>query len=150
MVSTEVIFVDYEGAYFFECLRLFDENCPQYFAKNEKSEYVGFLKSNPQGYVVAISEEKVVAAFGLIDTPDARRARLSWIMVSPNSKGSGMGMKMITHAKSTAIENEVAAIDIAASHLSAPFFQKFGAAELNEVPNGWGPGMQRIDMELRL
>jgi hypothetical protein len=38
---------------------------------------------------------------------------------------------------------------IAASHKSAPFFAGFGAEAVAETPDGWGPGMHRIDMELR-
>jgi hypothetical protein len=39
-------------------------------------------------------------------------------------------------------------IRIAASHRSAPFFARFGAETVRETPDGWGPGMHRIDMEL--
>jgi hypothetical protein len=37
---------------------------------------------------------------------------------------------------------------ISASHKSAPFFAKFGARERDRIPNGWGPGMHRVEMEL--
>ena len=52
--------------------------------------------------------------------------------------------------KKVAIEKKLTAIDIAASHLSASFFKKFGAIELNKIPNGWGENMHRIDMEMNL
>jgi hypothetical protein len=41
-------------------------------------------------------------------------------------------------------------IDIAASHKSAAFFARYGAVELRRTQDGWGPGMDRVDMELRL
>ena len=41
-------------------------------------------------------------------------------------------------------------IDIAASHLSAPFFARFGANEVSFTREGWGPAMHRVDMELAL
>ena len=44
----------------------------------------------------------------------------------------------------------VVAIDIAASHLSAPSFGKYGAKALRTIRNGWGSNMHRIDMELVL
>jgi hypothetical protein len=37
-------------------------------------------------------------------------------------------------------------VKIAASHLSAPFFAKFGAVPLRTTDDGWGPGMHRVDM----
>jgi hypothetical protein len=42
------------------------------------------------------------------------------------------------------------AIDIAASHLSAPFFTRFGAKEVRCTKDGWGAGMHRVDMLLPL
>ena len=50
----------------------------------------------------------------------------------------------------TATKESLLAIDIAASHLSAPFFTKFGASTLSETPNGWGQGMHKVDMEIVL
>ncbi|CCQ10838.1 hypothetical protein PALB_17120 [Pseudoalteromonas luteoviolacea B = ATCC 29581] len=41
-------------------------------------------------------------------------------------------------------------IDIAASHLSAPFFEKFGEKTIKEITDGWGLDMHRVDMELLL
>ena len=41
-------------------------------------------------------------------------------------------------------------IEIAASHKSAPFFAKFGATVTAHTVDGWGNGMDRIDMELLL
>ena len=39
-------------------------------------------------------------------------------------------------------------VSIAASHKSAPFFARFGARIVETTPDGWGPGMHRVDMEL--
>ena len=142
--------LNYDEFYFHSCLKLFDENCPSYFAENEKEDYIDFLKGNTSGYFVAAIGPSIVSAFGLITKPDSVRGRLSWVMVSPESKGNGLGAKMMSFVKNAAIEKELFAIDIAASHLSAPFFKKFGAKRLKETTDGWGQGMHRIDMELKL
>ena len=142
--------LNYDEFYFHSCLKLFDENCPSYFAENEKEDYIDFLKVNPPGYFVGTIESCIVSAFGLIAELDASRGRLSWILASPESKGKGLGGKMMAFVKNSAIEKELVAIDIAASHLSAPFFKKFGAEELKKTNDGWGQGMHRIDMELKL
>jgi len=129
---------------------LFEENCPKYFSENERSDYIEFLESTPTSYFVGIQENKVLSAFGVTTTQSRERARLSWIMVSSNAKGYGLGMTMMNQAKLICVQNKVSIVDIAASHLSAPFFAKFGAEKLNEIPHGWGAGMHRIDMELIL
>ena len=47
-------------------------------------------------------------------------------------------------------EAKVEHIKIAANHLSAPFFAKFGAKTVLETKDGWAPDMHRVDMELHL
>jgi len=143
-------FLSYNGSYFDACLQIFNENCPQYFAENEREDYIGFLEGNPSDYFIGISGDYVASAFGVVSTSDISRVRLSWILVSPRFKGSGVGNKMMNYSKEAAINKGASVIDIAASHLSAPFFAKFGAEELNKIPNGWGIGMHRVDMEIKL
>jgi len=144
------VFHRYDESHFNDCLRLFDENCPRYFAENEREGYVDFLNRNPFGYFVGVIEGRVASAFGLITEAGSLRGRLSWILVGSGFKGKGLGVNMISVAKDIARENELLVIDIAASHLSAPFFAKFAAKQLDEILDGWGPGMHKINMQLKL
>ena len=57
---------------------------------------------------------------------------------------------MVSYAKKMAKDSNMKVIDIAASHLSAPFFEKFGAKTIKEITDGWGLDMHRVDMELLL
>jgi hypothetical protein len=57
---------------------------------------------------------------------------------------------MMHHAKEILLGKNVDVVDIAASHLSEPFFTKFGAVRTGFENDGWGQGMHRVDMELRL
>ena len=141
-------FLKYNGSYFEKCLEMFNDNCPEYFAENERNDYIGFLEENPGDYFIGVNENSVVSAFGVIQEDESSRIRFSWILVSPKFKGNGVGMKMMNHAKEIASKNGASAIDIAASHLSAPFFAKFGAKKLNKTLHGWGPGMHRVDMQI--
>lgn len=150
MKSLKMKIANYEHSYYAECLRLFDENCPQYFAENEKQDYVHFLDSDPVGYFMVVETDTIIAAFGLLISSDKTRARLSWILVSSSAKGKGVGKAMMTHVQQLAGKQAIATIDIAASHLSAAFFAKFGAVTISELPDGWGKGMHRVDMELEV
>lgn len=129
------------------CLRLFDLNCPAFFAPNERSDYETFLKGPNKDYRVGIRKGKVVAAFGFQVHKRTGRGRISWIMVSPEGKGKGVGSVMMAWVRQTARLQDASVVEIAASHLSAPFFSKFGAMETTRIPHGWGPGMHRVNME---
>jgi GNAT superfamily N-acetyltransferase len=129
------------------CLALFDENCPDFFAPNERADYEAFLDSGPEGYRVGVIDGRVIAAFGVIMAVEGR-CRLNWIMVARDAQGGGVGRGIMTDVLQQAAAAGAAWVDIATSHKSAPFFARFGARERGRIDNGWGPGMHRIDMEL--
>jgi GNAT superfamily N-acetyltransferase len=130
------------------CLRLFDANCPAYFAPNERAEYEGFLRAGASGYRICELDSQVVGAFGLSE--EAGACRVQWIMISPRVQRAGLGTAMINEALGQARRLGAQSLLIAASHRSAPFFARFGARSVQETADGWGPGMHRIDMRLEL
>ncbi len=141
-------FEKYQDDYLDDCLRLFDKNCPQFFAANEREDYKDYLQNNTDTYQIKYLDKEIVAAFGLAVDPFRIRGRITWIMVCPDVKGKGIGTEMMEHALRLARKGGVQIIDIAASHLSAPFFEKFGAVTIKTIENGWGDGMHRLDMEM--
>ena len=144
------MFLQYEPRQRDACLALFDQNCPEYFAPNERAEYAQFLDAAPPGYLVAVDDDELVGAFGLIDAGCAGRLRVNWILLAPSAQGRGLGAAIIRAAIERTLAANVAVIEIAASHRSASFFAKFGAQAIRRQDDGWGPGMHRVDMELRV
>ena len=139
--------VEYTRLQAVACLKLFDLNCPGFFAPNERSDYETFLNGSHNGYRVVRLDHAVVAAFGFRVQKKTGRGLISWIMVSPEVKDQGIGSEIMTWVREEARQQNVSIVDIAASHLSAPFFSRFGAMEIETIPNGWGPGMHRVNME---
>ena len=131
------------------CLELFDANCPDFFAPNERMDYLGFLASVPTYYKICIVNNQIVGAFGL-NLVASNEGSLKWILVDPPLHGRGIGSAIMEHVFAEARATGLQRIRIAASHKSAPFFARFGAKALLETRDGWGPGMHRVDMELRL
>jgi len=131
------------------CLGLFDANCPEFFAPNERADYQRFLEMGSSGYELCLINDEVAGAFGLMGDADTRR-RLNWIMLNPRFRGLGAGRATMERVVSLASFERVQFVDIAASQKSAPFFARFGAVTLKVIDNGWGAGMHRIDMELPL
>ena len=129
------------------CLSIFDANCPDFFAPNERSDYASFLDGAPVGYEVCIATGRIVGAFGLISHAD-EGVHLNWIMIDPRSQGMGIGSAIMQRVLSLASASGQSTIDIAASHKSAAFFARFGAVARTRTPDGWGPGMDRVDMTL--
>ena len=132
-----------------KCLSLFDMNCPEYFAPNERSDYEKFLDSNPFGYELCVKNDEVVGAFGLFRAGD-KKGRIEWILLDPSMQGGGIGTAVMDRVLAQAKESKMSAILIATSHKAYEFFEKRGAFRVFETKNGWGPGMHRIDMELNV
>jgi N-acetylglutamate synthase-like GNAT family acetyltransferase len=131
------------------CLEIFDANCPDFFAPNERQDYNRFLENVPDDYVVCEGDGMVMGAFGLL-AHSANSKTLSWILLDPQTQGMGVGSKIMERVIQLGQASETKTVRIAASHKSAPFFARFGATTLSTTKEGWGPGMDRIDMLLSL
>ncbi|HEX8779387.1 MAG TPA: GNAT family N-acetyltransferase [Rhodanobacter sp.] len=149
LAASSIRFRPYAVADFAACLDLFDANCPEFFAPNERADYSAFLKPGPEGYEVCVVDGEIVGAFGFIGD-GAGRKHLNWILLDPRYQGAGIGSAIMHRVEALARASGSALVCIAASHKSAPFFGRFGARAIKVVPDGWGPGMHRVDMELRL
>ena len=130
------------------CLAIFDANCPSFFLPNERVEYASFLDAGHENYEVCEMDGRVIASFGLL-RDENNRDRLCWIMLEPDSQGVGIGSLIMQRVISLGRILQSRVIYIAASHKSAPFFAKFGAVATGHKEDGWGPGLDRVDMELR-
>jgi hypothetical protein len=64
--------------------------------------------------------------------------------------GRGLGSFIMKNVIREMEANGHSVLHISASHKSAAFFEKFGARALSRIPDGWGPGMHRVEMQLEI
>ena len=146
---TNILFRAYGDADYVTCLDIFDANCPEFFAPNERQEYEAFLNGDSKGYEVCEVDGRVLGAFGLFDDGQDVKA-INWIMLDPRTQGIGVGSKIMDRMIHLGCTSETKTVRIATSPKAAPFFAKFGATPTSSTVDGWGPGMDRIDMVLPL
>ncbi len=128
------------------CLAIFDANCPDYFAPNERADFAAFLASHPVGYELCLVNGTPVGAYGL--SVQSRVGTLNWILIAPSAHGAGVGSAIMRRVLKRGEAHDLSCVKIAASHKSRGFFSKFGAQTLTALEDGWGPGMHRVDMEI--
>ena len=146
---TNITFRPYRDADRQACISIFDANCPEFFALNERQEFEEFLERISGGYEVCEVDGEVLGAFGLfVDSENMKT--LNWILLDPQTQGIGVGSMIMERVIQMGRTTQTKAVKIAASHKSAPFFARFGASTTSLTKNGWGPGMDRVDMELPL
>ena len=145
----DITFRSYQGADYQACIDIFDANCPEFFAPNERQEYKTFLGELIEAYEVCEVNGRVAGAFGLFGA--GKRAKsLNWILIDPHMQGIGIGSKIMERVVYVGRTSELKVVKISASHKSAPFFERFGAKPISVTEDGWGPGMHRVEMELQL
>jgi N-acetylglutamate synthase-like GNAT family acetyltransferase len=146
---TNITFRPYRNADRQACTSIFDANCPEFFAPNERQEYEEFLERVSGDYEVCEVDGKILGAFGLFDDGENMKT-LNWILLDPQTQGIGVGSTIMERVIQLSRTSQTRVVKIAASHKSAPFFARFGASTTSLTKNGWGPGMDRLDMELPL
>jgi len=144
---TNVTFRPYRASDKQACIDIFDSNCPEYFAPNERPDYEEFLDGAPKGYEICESDGRVLGAFGLFARKEKEKS-LNWILLDPQAQGMGVGSEIMRRVIQLSQASDITTLRVAASQKSAPFFAHFGAATKSTTKDGWGPGMDRVDMEL--
>lgn len=152
--AADAQFLPYGPEYKQATLELFDANCPAYFAPNEREYFTKFLETaSPSHFFVvkSASSGEVIGTCGVQDEgSDDGKWSIRWVLVRPQQQGKGLGRAMMGHLTSRARQGGASHVDIGASHVSCDFYAKFGARQVSYIPDGWGPGMHRVDMRIDL
>lgn len=148
--ETELLeFKNYTPSDYDNCLFLFDLNCPSFFAAEERADYISFLATNQELYLLGRLGHEIVSAFG-IEMGENRICGIAWLMVHPEYHRKGYRSAMMAFVLKYARKHRIVKILLSTSQHSADFFEQFGAYETSRIENGWGVGMHRIDMEIDL
>ncbi len=133
------------------CLRLFDSNTPAFFSTAERPDFTRFLDGGPSDYGVIVSLGEVVACGGYVVESDGLTASLCWGMVDRERHKAGLG-RQLTAARLQAIRatSGVRFVRLDTSQHTQGFYARFGFEAEAVARDGYGPGLDRVDMVLRL
>lgn len=142
----------YEPADLPRVLEIFDSNVPQYFTTAERPGFQNFLAALPGPYwVVESASHEMVACGGYAVVTAERRADLCWGMVARAYHKRGVG-RFLTRARIDAATADPAVefVHLNTSQHTRKFYEKLGFETLAVTPNGYGPGLDRCDLRLRV
>jgi GNAT superfamily N-acetyltransferase len=133
------------------CLALFDANCPAAFHPGERADFVAFLAAPAYPYFVMVHDDEVVACGGFRRIEGSPAARLHWGMVRPDLQRQGLGRYLLLYRiREIGKIPGIQIVECGTTPLSAPFFEKQGFYPISIEKDGWGPGMDRIEMRKKL
>ena len=141
----------YEVADRAECLRVFDSNAPWYFLPEERIQFEKFLDRLPGPYFVIVDESELVACGGFATGRVGGEADICWTMVRRDQHGHGVGNFLLTTCVS-----DILALDgcqtarLETSQHARRFFERWGFTAIEVTPNGFGPGLDRVEMRITL
>lgn len=137
------------------CLTLFDSNMPQFFAPHERAEFEAYLddleERGPNGeYLVLEVDGKTVACGGYYVAPDGT-AGLAWGLVGRDSHREGFGTRLLLERlRRIARVQNAHEVVLDTTRQSRGFFERFGFEVVKITPDGYGAGLDRVDMRLGL
>lgn len=135
------------------CLRAMQSNVPEFFAASEIADFEQELAALDGPYLVIEDDELGVAACGgyYVDA-GSRSAWLVWGLVHRARHGWGLGT-LLLRDRLRRIEAELGgggAVLLDTSRRSHGFFERFGFELEKVTPDGYAPGLDRLDMRLTL
>ena len=135
------------------CLALFDSNVPDYFASHERKDFTDFLDAVQSAYLVMDDADGQVVACGgfLASDGDPATAVLCRGMVRRGLHRTGRGAYLLSaRLDLIAAHPDFATVAVETSQKSRGFFERFGFVAGTLVPDGFAPGLDRVEMTLDL
>ena len=137
------------------CLALFDSNLPAFFDPGEREEFEAYLddlaERGPNAeYLVLETAGRVVACGGYY-VAQSGTAGLAWGMVAQAHHREGFGTRLLTERlRRIAARPEARAVILDTSQRSRGFFERLGFGVVSVTSDGYGDGLDRVDMRLDL
>ena len=141
----------YNHKYFKSCIKIIQSNIPKYILPSEQFDYENFLLRKSKRYFVFFKANDLVACGGYGFNKTKTNAALSWGLVHRKHHNKGYGTYLIKY-RLNQIKKYHSDIKICldTSQYTHQFFEKFGFKINKIAKNGYGEGLDKYDMVLKL
>jgi N-acetylglutamate synthase-like GNAT family acetyltransferase len=129
-------------------MELFDCNCPQYFAPEERADLETYLEKELEDYFVVEVDGQVLAAGGINLQDAGQKGVLSWDMIHPDYHGRGIGKELVRfRIRHLQEKYRVKEIRVRTAQFTHGFYAKCGFELQEIVVDYWAPGYDLYDMK---
>ncbi|HYH79188.1 MAG TPA: GNAT family N-acetyltransferase [Longimicrobium sp.] len=134
------------------CLAVFDSNVPDFFIAPEREDFAAFLDALPGPYLVVVDDDGcIVACGGHAVVPETATADLCWGMVARPLHDTGIGLLLSEQRlRRIAEDGTASAVSLNTSQHTRGFYERLGFHAERVTPDGFAPGLDRVDMRLVL
>jgi ribosomal-protein-alanine N-acetyltransferase len=126
-------------------------NTPEYFAKEEKNDFIYYLENEVEYYYVGILGKQIVCSGGINFKNEPTAAFLSWDLVHPEFQGRGIGRALLQYRleQLESIEG-ISKVIVRTSQLAWRFYEKSGFELIEVKKDHWAKGLDMYYMQLNL
>lgn len=146
-----MLFRSYRSSDRTDLVRIFQSNCPKYFASHEEGEFLEFLDLDADAnYLVVERDGQLIGCGGHCTRTDQHS--INWAMFE-NLQLGPKGLLQAALALFEELENRILAegkyydLHISTSQWMVPLFRRLGFEVLEVIPNGFGPQLDKIKMK---
>ena len=137
-----------------QCVNIFKSNIPEYFAKDELSDFQKYLKNISKikdgwndSFFILNRDKKIVGCAGLGINKAKKIATLSWGMVARNYHRKGIGSQLTKYRLNLLQSYKLdLKISLDTSQHSYLFYEKFGFKMVDIEHDGYEKGMHKYNM----
>lgn len=140
----------YEAADRESCVRAFMSNVPTYFLPHELNDFEEFLARLPGPYFVIVHANDIVACGGYAEGRVSGQADICWTIVHREHHGRGIGdYLMRTCLDGITMNRKCHTVRLETSQHTRAFFERFGFEAVEITRDGFGVGLDRVEMLLQ-
>lgn len=143
-----------------QCVEVFESNRPKFFDKEELPAFIKWLGVQGEGidpaysnaekdeYFVIEENKRIIACAGFYIVKGAKKANLAWGMIHSDFHKKGYGTTLYMFRKDVIRKQWPGyAITMGTSQHTYPFYEKMGMKVVASFKDGYGPSLDRLDME---
>lgn len=133
------------------CAALLRANIPRYFFPHEEAELRDYLADPGPHYMVVEDQAGRVVGSGGPARNSPESWSVCWMMVHPDLQGRGIG-RLLTEACQDVVRKEGpgGTLRLDTSQHTEGFYLRLGFRTVSREADGYGPGMDRIEMTQEL
>lgn len=141
----------YSDKYKTECFELFLSNTPKFFADWEYEQFEKYLENyaTTEMFYVLLNNGKIVGCGGYEESDDA--IELIWCMIHSSLHKKQYGSILLS-LRLEEIKKQFASavVNIETTQVAEGFFKKHGFQVVNCTQDGFGKGLDKVDMQLNI
>jgi N-acetylglutamate synthase-like GNAT family acetyltransferase len=133
------------------CLGVFNSNVPEYFDPVERTGFEAFLDHPECRYFVMEHDDALLGCGGYAVAQQEGLASLVWGMIGRDSHKRGLGRFLLLYRlREIGKAGGIQVVRLDTSQKAEPFFRKQGFKATGVIKNGYGLGLDRVEMVMKL